>query len=76
MKRDKLFDLWEGRDPEFEVQYEEPIIKSLCDYGKGTSQYQESRAKVLGAGYEAYINVSSTKIIKRESVDYRTPVRD
>ena len=55
MKRDKLFDLWEGRDPEFEVQYEEPIIKSLCDYGKGTSQYQESRAKVLGAGYEAYI---------------------
>ena len=26
MKRDKLFDLWEGRDPEFEVQYEEPII--------------------------------------------------
>lgn len=34
MKRDKLFDLWEGRDPEFEVQYEEPIIKSLCDYGK------------------------------------------
>ena len=29
MKRDKLFDLWEGRDPEFEVQYEEPIIKSL-----------------------------------------------
>ena len=50
MKRDKLFDLWEGRDPEFEVQYEEPIIKSLCDYGKGTSQYQESRAKVLGAG--------------------------
>ena len=27
MKRDKLFDLWEGRHPEFEVQYEEPIIK-------------------------------------------------
>lgn len=23
-----------------------------------------------------YFNVSSTKIIKRESVDYRTPVRD
>ena len=25
---------------------------------------------------DAYYNVSSTKIIKRESVDYRTPVRD
>ena len=25
---------------------------------------------------KTYFNVSSTKIIKRESVDYRTPVRD
>ena len=55
MKKDKLMDLWEGRDPEFEVQYEDSIIKNLCDYGKGTSQYQDARGKVLGAGYEAYI---------------------
>ena len=55
MKKDKLFDLWEGRDPFFEKQYEDAVIKNLCDYGKGTSQYQESRGKVLGAGYESYI---------------------
>ena len=29
-----------------------------------------------GMEMATYYNVSSTKIIKRESVDYRTPVRD
>lgn len=55
MKKDKLKDLWEGRDPQFDIQFEESIIRNLCDYGKGTSQYQDARGKVLGAGYEAYI---------------------
>lgn len=55
MKKETLLELWEGRDPEFEVQYEDSIIRNLCDYGKGTSQYQDARGKVLGAGYEAFI---------------------
>lgn len=55
MKKDKLKDLWEGRDPQFDIQFEDSIIKNLCDYGKGTSQYQDARGKVLGAGYEAFI---------------------
>lgn len=55
MKKEKLLELWEGRDPEFEIQYEDSIIRNLCDYGKGTSQYQDARGKVLGAGYEAFI---------------------
>ena len=55
MKRDKLLELWEGRDPEFESQYEDSVIRNLCDYGKGTSQYQDARGKVLGAGYEVFI---------------------
>lgn len=55
MKKEKLFDLWEGRNPKFEVQYEEPVIKLLSDYGVGTTEYQASRGKILGAGYEVYI---------------------
>lgn len=55
MKKEKLFDLWEGRNPKFEVQYEEPVIKLLSDYGIGTTEYQASRGKILGAGYEVYI---------------------
>ena len=31
---------------------------------------------IVGIVLFSYNNVSSTKIIKRESVDYRTPVRD
>lgn len=52
---EKLIDIWGRRNPEFETRYEENIIKMFCDYGKGSTEYQESRGKLYGAGYEIYI---------------------
>ena len=52
---EKLIDIWGRRNPEFETRYEENIIKMFCDYGKGSTGYQESRGKLFGAGYEIYI---------------------
>ena len=49
---EKLIDIWGRRNPEFETRYEENIIKMFCDYGKGSTGYQESRGKLFGAGYE------------------------
>jgi len=54
MAAEKLFEIWGRRNPEFEIRYEEKI-KMFSDYGKGTTGYQESRGKILGAGYEVYI---------------------
>ena len=52
---EKLIDIWGRRNPEFETRYEDNIIKMFCDYGKGSTGYQESRGKLFGAGYEIYI---------------------
>ena len=54
---EKLIDIWGRRNPEFETRYEENIIKMFCDYGKGSTGYQESRGKLFGAGYEIFIVV-------------------
>lgn len=51
-----IFNLWAKRNPEWETKYE-PIIKTLCDYSKGVTSFQESRAKLFGAGYELFILV-------------------
>lgn len=55
MADEKLFDVWGRRNPEFETRYEDNIIKMFCDYGKGSTGFQESRGKLFGAGYEIYI---------------------
>lgn len=55
MAAEKLFELWGKRNPEFEIRYEDNIIKMFSDYGKGSTGYQESRGKIFGAGYEVYI---------------------
>lgn len=52
---DKLYDAWAKRNPQWEKRYEEPVMKAFTDYGIGTSKYQESRGKIFGAGYEAFI---------------------
>lgn len=53
--KESLFALWGKRNPQWEIQYEDTIIKQFTDYGKGTTQYSADRAKILGAGYEIYI---------------------
>lgn len=55
MENEKLFDLWAKRDPQWEIRYEDSIIKAFCDYGKGNNQLTDARGKILGAGYEIYI---------------------
>lgn len=53
--KDSLFALWGKRNPEYEIQYDDPLVKQFSDYGKGTNSGSADRAKILGAGYEVYI---------------------
>lgn len=55
MEKEKLFDLWANRNPNWEIKYEETILKTFCDYGKGSTILQEARGKIFGAGYEIII---------------------
>ena len=50
-----VYDLWARKNPSYEVHYEKEIIKPLTDFGKGTNDTSEARAKILGAGYEILI---------------------
>ena len=52
---EKLYELWAMRDPKWEIKYEDSIVKTYCDYGRGTTQFQDARGKIFGAGYEIYI---------------------
>lgn len=51
---ESLYELWGKSNPEFELRFE-PLLRQYCDYGKGYNEYTESKAKILGAGYELYI---------------------
>lgn len=55
MEREKLYDLWANRNPDWEIKYEDSILKTFCDYGKGTTILQDARGKIFGAGYEILI---------------------
>lgn len=55
MEKEKLYDLWANRNPDWEIKYEDSIIKTFCDYGKGTTLLQDARGKIFGAGYEILI---------------------
>lgn len=53
--KDSLLALFGKRNPEYEVQYDESVVKLFSDYGKGSNSGSSDRAKILGAGYEVYI---------------------
>lgn len=55
MATEKIFDLWAGRNPQWEKRHEDSIIKNFCDYGRGSTSLREDRGKVFGAGYEVFI---------------------
>lgn len=55
MEKEKLFDLWANRNPDWETKYEDTILKTFCDYGKGSTLLQDARGKIFGAGYEILI---------------------
>lgn len=50
-----LFGLWGRKNPSYEKHFEDEVIKKLCDFGKGTNETSDSKAKILGAGYEVLI---------------------
>lgn len=52
---ESLFDAWGKKNPEWEKKYTELLMSPFTDYGRGTSQYTESRGKIFGAGYEMFI---------------------
>lgn len=52
---ESLYLAWSRRNPQWEKRYEESVMKIFTDYGMGTTKYQESRGKIFGAGYEAFI---------------------
>ena len=51
----KLFEYWADRNPYWEIKYEDNILKTFSDYGRGSSVFQEARGKIFGAGYEVLI---------------------
>lgn len=55
MATEKLYDLWAGRNPQWEKRYEDNIIKNFCDYGRGATTLREDRGKIYGGGYEIFI---------------------
>lgn len=55
MATEKLYDAWAKRNPQWEIRYEENIIKNFCEYGKGATSLRDARGKIFGAGYEIII---------------------
>ena len=72
-----LFELWGRKNPSYEKHYEDEVIKPLTDFGKGTNETSDSKAKILGAGYEILIMAffiglySDKKISLNEDVDIK-----
>lgn len=52
---DRLFDAWARRNPEWEIRYEDSVVKNFCEYGKGNTSLRDARGKLFGAGYEMFI---------------------
>lgn len=52
---EKLIDKWGKRNPRFEKKYEDSIMRELCSYGQKATEYTETKGKILGPAYEAYI---------------------
>jgi hypothetical protein len=55
MATESLYELWAKRNPKFENQFEESLLRIFTDYGVGSSDVMSSKGKILGAGYELYI---------------------
>lgn len=62
----KLFDIWADKNPAWEVKYEDSILRTFSDYGRGSSAFQEARGKIFGAGYELLIIAFFSWVIQRQ----------
>ena len=55
MAKEKLYDVWARRNPQFETRFEEILLRQYTEYGGGSVESMSSKGKILGAGYELYI---------------------
>lgn len=55
MATEKLYDVWAKRNPQWEIRYEESVVKNFCEYAKGATSLRDARGKIFGAGYEILI---------------------
>lgn len=55
MAKEKLYDVWARRNPQFETHFEETLLRQFTEYGGGSVESMSSKGKILGAGYELYI---------------------
>ena len=55
MAAETLYDLWAKRNPQFEIQFEESLIRQYTEYGGGSVESMANKGKIFGAGYELYI---------------------
>lgn len=55
MASEKIYDLWSKRNPQWEIRYEDSIVKQFCEYGRGATSMRDDRGKIFGAGYEIFI---------------------
>lgn len=55
MAKEKLYDIWARRNPQFETRFEEILLRLFTEYGGGSVESMSSKGKILGAGYELYI---------------------
>lgn len=53
--REDIFDVWGRKSPSYEKHFEEEVIKTLADFGKGTNAVSDAKGKILGAAYEVLI---------------------
>lgn len=52
---ENLYDTWARRNPRFETQFEELLLRIYTDYGVGASELTQAKGKLFGAAYELYI---------------------
>ncbi|MCD7900216.1 MAG: glycoside hydrolase family 15 [Bacteroides sp.] len=55
MAKEKLYDVWARRNPQFETRFEEILLRQYTEYGGGSVESMSTKGKILGAGYELYI---------------------
>src|SRR5690606_13330588 len=55
MAKETLYDIWAKRNPKFETQFEDSLIRQFTEYGGGSVESMSSKGKTFGAGYELYI---------------------
>jgi hypothetical protein len=55
MATETLYDIWAKRNPKWETNFEESLLRVYTDYGIGASEYTEAKGKTFGSGYELYI---------------------